>query len=881
LLPAATAILMALGFLRWLGEKQGLYGAGVGVVLMTLTACGVIAGLLWYFASWLDRDEATRRTMEAELRRSSRYFEVSRDLVCTAGFDGYFRQLNAAWTETLGWSLAELRSRPFAEFVHPDDREITERRRVGLAQGGVAVDFVNRYAIKDGGWRWLEWKSIADAEDGLIYASARDVTDRMAAEAALEASERQTRQILEAAHDAFVAIDASGDVTEWNGQAHATFGWSRAEVLGRELATMIIPERHRDAHRRGLLHFLGTGEGPVLDRLVELPAIHRDGHEFPVELTISAVVTTENGCSFNAFVRDISARKAEEEIRGRLAALVGSSGDAIIAKSLDGTIESWNAGAQELFGYAVEEAVGEPIAMLVPPEREDELAEILAQINRGERVEALETVRTAKDGRAIEVSLRVSPVYNAGGELIAASTICHDITRQKLLEAQLRRSSRYFDLSRDLTAAAGFDGYFKSVNPALEHILGWSEEQFLARPFIDMVHPDDRADTLAEVEKLGDGQVSVSFVNRCEAKDGSYRWVDWNAIVSPEEPLMYCSGRDITERTVMEQALREAEQRFRTAFDGAPIGVCLMSLGAGDPGRLLQANPALADILGVSVHDLSGVPVSSLTHPEDHADIYACLGELTDGRSSHVELEKRFMHRSGHAVWALISAAVLPAAAGQPAVAVTHVMDVSDRKQFEGQLQHLADHDALSGLFNRRRFSEEVERALKRAKRFGEDGAVLFLDLDGVKSVNDTLGHAAGDELIARVANLLASNLRETDTLARVRGDEFAVLLARCDQTSAVLVAEKLLTTLRRKGATFRDDRSARVSSSIGIALFGGDDELTADELVVEADIAMYEAKEAGKDRYAVYERTEGRRELMSIRRNWNERPRTAVEDDF
>jgi diguanylate cyclase (GGDEF)-like protein len=154
------------------------------------------------------------------------------------------------------------------------------------------------------------------------------------------------------------------------------------------------------------------------------------------------------------------------------------------------------------------------------------------------------------------------------------------------------------------------------------------------------------------------------------------------------------------------------------------------------------------------------------------------------------------------------------------------------------------------------------------------------LDLDGFKFVNDTLGHAAGDELIGRVASLLASNLRETDTLARVGGDEFAVLLVPSDERSAVVVAKKLLSTLRRNPATVRDDRSARVSSSIGIALFSGDDRLTADELVVEADIAMYQAKEGGKDRYAIYERAEGRRELMSIRENWNERLRAAVQDD-
>ncbi|HVF80159.1 MAG TPA: PAS domain S-box protein [Solirubrobacteraceae bacterium] len=1007
LLPGAIVVFVVLGFLRWEGEQRGLYGTATGVLLLTLGAIGVTAVLLWGFAGWLDRNEAARRVAEANLRRSSRYFDLSRDLVCTAGFDGVLRDLNAVWTPTLGWSEAELRSRPFLEFVHPDDREITARETAGLTEGGVTVDFVNRYATKDGGWRWLDWKAIAVAEEGLMYASARDITQRKEDEAALEAGERQTRQIVETAHDAFIAIDERGLVTDCNPQAETTFGWAREEMLGRELAELIIPEGHREAHRRGIAHFLASGEGPALGKRLELVALDREGREFPIELAICALRTQE-GWSFNAFLRDITQRKtaeetverqrrqlieaqsvgqfgswewdvaadsvewspelyriygiepgqdpmtfevflggvhaddrcvvqalieaayqsgeafsfehrlvrpggsvrvvhargevimgqdrtpvrmhgtgqditeqkAAQEARGRLAAVVDCSEDAILTKTPDGIIETWNRSARELFGYTAEEAVGQPIAMLVPADRQDELAEILAQINRGERVEPLETVRVARDGHPIDVSLRISLISDAAGNVIGASSISRDITQRKLAEIQLRRDSRYFELSRDLTAAAGFDGHFMTVNPALTDILGWTAQEFLARPFIDMVHPDDRAATLAEVDKLADGQVTIGFVNRYEAKDGSYRWLDWNAIVSPDEPLMYCSGRDITERTLMEQALREAEQRFRTAFDGAPIGVCLLSLDRADPGRVLQANPALAELLGRSVDDLDDVPINSLMHPEDHAAIHARLATLTDGRSSHIELEKRLMHRSGHPVWALISAARLPTTSNQPAVAVTHVMDISDRKRFEGQLQHLADHDALTGLFNRRRFNEEVQRALMHAKRFGEHGAVLFLDLDGFKFVNDSLGHAAGDELIIRVAKLLAGALRETDTLARVGGDEFAILLPRCDQAAAMRVAEKLLVTLRRAATAVRDDRSARVSSSIGIALFADKGELTADEIVVEADIAMYDAKEAGKDRYAIYDHSEGRPEPISIRENWNDRLSDAVEND-
>jgi PAS domain S-box-containing protein len=182
LLPAAVGALVVIVFLRWEGQQLGLYGTEVGNLLLTLAAGGAIAGLLFYFAFRLDRDEAARGEAEGALRRSSRYFDLSSDMVCTAGFDGVFKELNAAWTETLGWSEAELCSRPFVEFVHPDDRETTEREAAGLAAGGVTVNFMNRYATKDGRWRWIEWKAIAILEEGLIYASARDITGRKAAE---------------------------------------------------------------------------------------------------------------------------------------------------------------------------------------------------------------------------------------------------------------------------------------------------------------------------------------------------------------------------------------------------------------------------------------------------------------------------------------------------------------------------------------------------------------------------------------------------------------------------------------------------------------------------------------------------------------------------
>jgi diguanylate cyclase (GGDEF)-like protein/PAS domain S-box-containing protein len=492
-------------------------------------------------------------------------------------------------------------------------------------------------------------------------------------------------------------------------------------------------------------------------------------------------------------------------------------------------------------------------------------------------------------------------VLQAHGEVVAGADgrpermrgTAQDITRRTLREAALRRSSRYFEVSRDLICTAGFDGYFKELNSAWTETLGWSEDELRSRPLVDFVHPDDRDATRRDLGELVAGGGTVDFVNRYETRAGDWSWIHWSVIVAPDEELIYASARDITERKRVEAALAESErqarreaalrvadERFRTAFDRAPIGVCLMSLDPSAPGRLLQVNRALAQILGRSDEELTGATLAHFTHPDDRAELDAELSALTGRRGGHLEVEQRLMHGSGHFVWVLISATLLSDAEGSPSVAVTHVMDISDRKQFDGQLQHLADHDALTGLYNRRRFTEELEQSLKRSRRFDEPGAVLFLDLDGFKFVNDSLGHAAGDEMIIRVADLLGSTVRETDTLARVGGDEFAVLLPRCDTETASLVAEKLLAAVRLHGVTISENRHARISTSIGIAPFSGKEDLTADEVVVEADIAMYDAKEAGKDRCVVYERANGRRERLSVDQSWSQRLRQALEND-
>lgn len=239
LLPTTVAAVALLGLLRWQGQQLGLYGTKTGILLLTVAVMGGLTGLLWQFARWLDRNDAERLAAEGEARRSGRYFELARDLVCTASFDGRFTDLNAVWAETLGWSEDELRSRSFLEFVHPDDRQQTEQEAAKLGEGGETVDFVNRYQAKDGSWRWLDWSATGIPEEDLIYASARDITDRKEAEdtvrrlaAASEFASKERQVILDSIGEGIMSIDAEGRTTFSNRAAHELTGWSDEDVLG-------------------------------------------------------------------------------------------------------------------------------------------------------------------------------------------------------------------------------------------------------------------------------------------------------------------------------------------------------------------------------------------------------------------------------------------------------------------------------------------------------------------------------------------------------------------------------------------------------------------------------------------------------------------------
>jgi diguanylate cyclase (GGDEF)-like protein/PAS domain S-box-containing protein len=313
---------------------------------------------------------------------------------------------------------------------------------------------------------------------------------------------------------------------------------------------------------------------------------------------------------------------------------------------------------------------------------------------------------------------------------------------------------------------------------------------------------------------------------------------------------------------------------------GIPMAFVIPSAERGGLGEIQSANGAMAFFTGRSMEALTGLAFAELVHRDDVALGEDQLSRLSSGKVDTCSFEKRFEHADGHRTWGLVTVAKGNDTDGsRQGTWVVQVHDISERKHFVGQLEYFADHDPLTSLYNQRRFRIDVDRQLAYDRRHGGGGAVLMLDLDNFKSVNDEYGHAAGDALIIAVSAALTGNSRETDLVARLGGDEFAVLLPESSLNEAETHAEKLLQAI---GAVVVEGagQGITVAASCGVASFHSDDGQCADDVLINADLALYQAKESGRGCVKVFTTDSGLHEKVTARLLWSERIREALDHD-
>jgi diguanylate cyclase (GGDEF)-like protein/PAS domain S-box-containing protein len=366
------------------------------------------------------------------------------------------------------------------------------------------------------------------------------------------------------------------------------------------------------------------------------------------------------------------------------------------------------------------------------------------------------------------------------------------------------------------------------------------------------VHPDD-LDLLGNaLRSAREGSKAVRFQFRLRASDDTWRYVEAVTSSPPEVALtggLVITARDMTEQREAAETLRQSEANFRVLFANNPHPMWVYDLKSL---RFLEVNLAATEHYGFTRDEFLSMTVQDIRPPEDHDRLTDFLASSDAPRQ--VSREWRHRIKDGRIIYVDITSHRLDFA-GSAAMLVL-AQDITERRELDDRLRHQAFHDTLTGLANRALFRDRVEQALARGLRSQESCAVLFIDLDNFKAINDSVGHTAGDAVLIEVANRLRGSLRPSDTAARLGGDEFAVLIEGVSKDAkATRVARRVAESLKRPVEVENDVWF--ISGSIGIA-FSGEGGSNVDAILRNADVAMYDAKRRARGEFTIFEREMG-----------------------
>jgi len=676
------------------------------------------------------------------------------------------------------------------------------------------------------------------------------------------------RLMVETLSEGLGVKDLKGKITYVNARLCQMLGYTREEMIGRPVTDffdeenlareLILAPQHLDAAASYEIE-LTTRDGRQIPTLQSPKELHdRDGRRVG---------------SF-AVVADLTAQKQVETELRLTQFLIDRAADAAFWADADSRFFYANEAACASLEYSREELLSLRVRDILRPEDANLFEEIVRAVHARGPV-TFETVHVTRSGRQLPVEVTLNCLKFNDRELFCA--FARDITERTVVEQALRESEERYRSLFDGVPIGLYrttpEGRMLDANAALVETLGFPSREALLEQDVNVLYVDPEVRHDWQRELAAEGEVRT-FEAQLRRYDGRVIWARFSlhAFRDEEKRILRYEGalEDVTDRKQAEAALRSSEERFRALVQNASDLIAILE----ENGSIRYESPSHQRVLGHRPEDFVGKIFLDLLHPQDRPLVGNALRCLVEQSGEIVTLEYRRRHRDGE--WRFVESTASNLL-GHPAVAgiVLNSHDVTDRRQAEERLLYETLHDELTGLPNRVLFMDRLKQSMERSRREPDRiTVVLFLDVDRFKIVNDSLGHLVGDQLLVQIAGSLLSVLRPTDTIARMGGDEFALLL---EGVRAVTDAEEVAVRIHQRLSAPINLHGHEIflSASIGIAVHTPEYE-RAEDLLRDADTAMYRAKSQGPAGHVVFNR--GMHQFVMARLQLETDLRRAVE---
>ncbi|WP_353571439.1 PAS domain S-box protein [Candidatus Albibeggiatoa sp. nov. BB20] len=784
-------------------------------------------------------DVTERKQSEAE---RNRLFNLSVDMQAIVDFNGYLKELNAAWETTLGWKKIELLSKHIVELVHPSDHQILKTTENRLRKGVTILDLQTRVLCKNNAYKCLSWNIYPIPEQKAFYTIVRDITETKLAAEKIQQQQDFIRLVLDKIPNIiFIKNQANHYIF-----ANQTY----ADLLDTTVDELVHPQAYQGSLQYVESHKIPRQLNPSkIDNMLDIEELcfnlKQETRCFHIEKR--PFIKQDGESLVLAVGTDITERKRQEEAlkrsEERLRIVTAGAPLVLFAFDKNGMITFARGKALSIFQLEGDEIVGESVFTLC---KNYHLHDYTASINKAL---AGETTTSLMKINSYTLESTLSCYFDNNGEVTSVIGVAVDITKRYHLELQYQELIEELETILDnsvIGIAYVKNECFVRINQKLGNILSYQPDELFGLPFnVLYASPQTYLQVKERAYSLFQQSEDFDEAQLIRKQNGQLIWARMVGKAVDAKDLdkgLIWMIEDITLQKQAEQNLRLTATIFETSADA----ILVTDL----QNRISRVNPAFTRITGYQYDEVHEEKVSILSSGRHSKSFYQNIWKQIK-QTGHWQGEIWNRRKNGEIYVAWLSISVITDENDAPQHYMAILSDISRLQEDIEAVRYLASYDSLTNLPNRLLFHDNLLQAQAWARRHGGSFALLFIDLDGFKPINDQLGHGIGDQVLQSVAQRMVHCVRETDTVARIGGDEFVIILAEIHQIKdAELVGSKLLRHL--ESPFLVNDHKIGLSASIGISAYPQDTD-NVDDLIEYADIAMYVAKRQGKGQCYFY----------------------------